>query len=397
MGIKAKIALLILLVAGVIAVIVWDKNTAAIPSRTAGGGNKDGLVTRVNNRDEIPNPDNTAPPPGDNNTTREPIADRTPVRGPFRPVVSEPTDENMADIVITPPKSRPSLEEVPPKEELPGRLEHTTVTTKPEERTQPERPGVTEPRVTPPAKTTPDSYVVQSGDSLWRIAETVYGSGKKWRMILDANRDKLSEGDALKVGWVLTIPKDEEPTPVERTTRIEEPTTAPEFLGKDTYTVAQGDSLYSIAKEVYGDGSLSVNIFEANKDRLPDENRLSIGFVLVIPKIEKPTRTEATPSVTTPAVPSEFAGKKTYKVEVGDTLSSISEKMYGTTAKWEEIFKANKERMKSEHELKVGQLLVIPDLPGASDNSTSRDDRPATTTGESDRAPRKRDTSLFRD
>ena len=34
-------------------------------------------------------------------------------------------------------------------------------------------------------------YVVQRGDSLWRIAAKVYGSGSQWRLIYEANRNVL--------------------------------------------------------------------------------------------------------------------------------------------------------------------------------------------------------------
>lgn len=36
-----------------------------------------------------------------------------------------------------------------------------------------------------------DSYTVQSGDTLWEIAEARYGSGFAWGRILEANKDKV--------------------------------------------------------------------------------------------------------------------------------------------------------------------------------------------------------------
>jgi uncharacterized protein YidB (DUF937 family) len=50
-----------------------------------------------------------------------------------------------------------------------------------------------------------------------------------------------------------------------------------------TYTVVSGDSLSKIAKHVYGDGNRWMQIFEANRDKLSDPDRISPGQVLRIP------------------------------------------------------------------------------------------------------------------
>jgi LysM repeat protein len=52
--------------------------------------------------------------------------------------------------------------------------------------------------------------------------------------------------------------------------------------------------------------------------------------------------------------------EKTYTVNTGDTLSSISGQVYGTTARWNEIYEANRHLLKTPHSLKVGQELKIP-------------------------------------
>ena len=56
-----------------------------------------------------------------------------------------------------------------------------------------------------------DSYTVQSGDTLWEIAEARYGSGFDWGKILEANKDKVgflpNGSQALIVpGQVLNLP-----------------------------------------------------------------------------------------------------------------------------------------------------------------------------------------------
>jgi nucleoid-associated protein YgaU len=50
-----------------------------------------------------------------------------------------------------------------------------------------------------------------------------------------------------------------------------------------TYTVQAGDSLFKIAKHFYGDSNDYMRIFEANKDRLNDPDKIQIGQELVIP------------------------------------------------------------------------------------------------------------------
>ena len=44
----------------------------------------------------------------------------------------------------------------------------------------------------------------------------------------------------------------------------------------------------------------------------------------------------------------------------GDTLSEISQKVYGTARRWREIYEANKDIMKSEHQLNLDMKLYIP-------------------------------------
>ncbi|MCH2155879.1 MAG: LysM peptidoglycan-binding domain-containing protein [Opitutales bacterium] len=50
------------------------------------------------------------------------------------------------------------------------------------------------------------TYVVQSGDTLTRIAMKVYGSQSRYMDIYNANRDRLSNPSALRVGQELRLP-----------------------------------------------------------------------------------------------------------------------------------------------------------------------------------------------
>jgi len=53
--------------------------------------------------------------------------------------------------------------------------------------------------------------------------------------------------------------------------------------GGQTYTVKAGDSLSKIAQQFYGDASEYSKIFEANRDKLNDPDKIQAGQELVIP------------------------------------------------------------------------------------------------------------------
>jgi nucleoid-associated protein YgaU len=50
------------------------------------------------------------------------------------------------------------------------------------------------------------TYTVQSGDTLWKIAQEAYGNGAEYMKIFEANRDQLDNPDLIRPGQVLKIP-----------------------------------------------------------------------------------------------------------------------------------------------------------------------------------------------
>jgi nucleoid-associated protein YgaU len=54
--------------------------------------------------------------------------------------------------------------------------------------------------------------------------------------------------------------------------------------GSRTYTVKSGDSLSKISKEFYGTSASYMKIFEANRDKLMDPDKIQPGQELVIPE-----------------------------------------------------------------------------------------------------------------
>src|SRR5438045_9102865 len=104
-------------------------------------------------------------------------------------------------------------------------------------------------------------YTVQQGDTLFSIAQQAYGDGNQWPVIANANN--ISGPNHITIGQVLYIP-------------VLSPT--PGF----SYTVQQGDTLFSIAQQAYGNGNQWQVI--ANANNIPNP-----GQVLYIPTIGSPS------------------------------------------------------------------------------------------------------------
>jgi len=73
----------------------------------------------------------------------------------------------------------------------------------------------------------------------------------------------------------------------------------------------------------------------------------------------QPSRTPAQVQTVAPT-PDPASAPRSYTVKSGDSLSSISRKVYGTPSRWIDIYQANRDRLSSENSLKVGQDLRIP-------------------------------------
>lgn len=128
-------------------------------------------------------------------------------------------------------------------------------------------------------------YVVQRGDTLWDVAERMYGSGYKWTDIAKANN--LNDPSLLFSGTKLTMPKVQ--------TNILATSTDPSILAQnnpeliqsqtekitaDSYVIHRGDDLWDIAVRAYGDGFRWPDLAKANNLTNPDlihaENPLKI-------------------------------------------------------------------------------------------------------------------------
>lgn len=50
-------------------------------------------------------------------------------------------------------------------------------------------------------------YVIQKGDTLWKIAEKAYGNGAKYKAIVEANKEVIKHEDKIFPGQKIRIPK----------------------------------------------------------------------------------------------------------------------------------------------------------------------------------------------
>jgi LysM repeat protein len=87
------------------------------------------------------------------------------------------------------------------------------------------------------------------------------------------------------------------------------------------------------------------------------------GYVAVTPNHSHPSATPKPGSPQEAALEAEKAAKgkvRTYVVQSGDTLVSISKKIYQTTSRWKDLLDANQNQLSNPDELKPGQTIILP-------------------------------------
>ena len=170
-----------------------------------------------------------------------------------------------------------AIEEVAPSEKTLNAIRD--LTGQPIVRATEEKPKAVASPLTPkPVAPSGQRYVVKPNDRLWTIAEKHYGSGKHWKLIYAANKDRLPDKDLLPVGTVLILPL------VSKSAPLSLPAAKTPAPGKRTHRVAKGETLSDIAEKYYGKRSEWQRLREANKETVPDPDNLKIGQVLVIPE-----------------------------------------------------------------------------------------------------------------
>ncbi len=134
------------------------------------------------------------------------------------------------------------------------------------------------------------------------------------------------------------------------------PATIPAAPASQSYVVKSGDTLTSIAQNFYGPKGKWETIAAANPGINP--NKLKVNSTITIPHMDGAS------SLSSPGTATATPSTDSYTVVGGDTLSGISQKVYGSQKHWRAIYEANKSAIGSDPaDLKVGMKLKIPAKP----------------------------------
>jgi nucleoid-associated protein YgaU len=138
-----------------------------------------------------------------------------------------------------------------------------------------------------------------------------------------------------------------------------QPPSSSEGASANTYVVKQGDTLYGIALERYGDAR-GVALIEAANPGLSARS-LPVGHRLVLPEEKVPAPGTAERAAPAPADGGR-AETKVYVVRKGDTLVSLARKFYGDASRYRQIHELNADTLSSPTAtLHVGQRLRLPE------------------------------------
>lgn len=139
------------------------------------------------------------------------------------------------------------------------------------------------------AKGLPAEYEVKNGDSSWKVALAVYGSGDNYRDIevenaMQPNQDlvvgqkiTLPNVPSKKLGPATTVP----PSP--SVTLQDQSSTKTNLPTKHVVQTSEG--LWQIAQKYYEDGYQYLKIYEANKDKMKSPEDIRVGMELTIPQL----------------------------------------------------------------------------------------------------------------
>lgn len=119
---------------------------------------------------------------------------------------------------------------------------------------------------TPESSGATETYEVKRGDTLMKIAFTLYGDIDRWQDLYEWNRSLLKKASQLSPGMKLTYEPPLEPF-------------HPDQLAH-SYTIKSGDTLAGIADEVYGRKMKYKKLQGYNDRMIKNPNRIFAGFTI---------------------------------------------------------------------------------------------------------------------
>lgn len=153
-------------------------------------------------------------------------------------------------------------------------------------------------------------YTVQSGDTLMKIAFETYGDVYKWKAILEANKDKISDPNSLKKGDTLKLDAPAAAVAVDR--------------NGEKYLIKNGDTLGKISGQVYGTPAKWKEIWNNNKQLIHDPNKIFAGFYLYYISDGSGTNLAATPTDPASAVSADGQAAGQAPVQAGDLSAAAA-------------------------------------------------------------------------
>lgn len=158
---------------------------------------------------------------------------------------------------------------------------------------------------------------------------------------------------------LIKVDKTTEPVPKDPPAKLESAQPPPAVIAPEfeDYVVQKGDTFAAISTRFFGTPVHAQAIVRANP--LMDPRRLMPGRTIRVPK--DPGNIQGKPVA--PPAKGEEGQASVYVVQSGDTLSGISQKLFGSMKHADLIFQANRDRLSSPESLRVGQTLNIPPKP----------------------------------
>lgn len=181
-----------------------------------------------------------------------------------------------------------------------------------------------------------------------------------------------------------------QPPAVQPETQVPAAPSLPVSTGKvQKRSIREGESLYGLAEEFYGDPNLWTKLRDFNKGKIGSNGSIREGVTLtfppkdvllgkaVLPGQGQPAGTRAAPA-SAPSTPtrvspgvgsgSAIAGTpasvsnagKTYTMQKGDVLSMVAKKTLGSARRWQELVDANPGVIDDPDNIPAGTVLKIP-------------------------------------